>query len=217
MANQDTSYGLRPIGLVGSGVNSTGVTQYEIASDNDHAIYQYGIVVPLNSGFIDYAGAVDGGTTQALGVLMGVEYVDSVSKKPVFKNYWPGSDSVSVDTNYPVKAFVADNPDQLFKVASDASLVNRAGAVGKTFKNAGLGSSARLGSASTGVSSASLDVSSIAAPGATLPLRIVGIMDDPANEDFAAAGIPLIVRLNAHFNSGTRRFDSESTADSTGI
>ena len=32
MANQETAFGLRPIGLVGNGVNSTGVTQYEIAS-----------------------------------------------------------------------------------------------------------------------------------------------------------------------------------------
>ena len=62
-------------------------------------------------------GATAGGTTPALGVLMGVEYVDSVSKKVVFKNYWPGSNNVSVDTNHPVKAFVADNPNQLFKVA----------------------------------------------------------------------------------------------------
>ena len=30
MANASTAYGLRPIGLAGSGVNSTGVTQYEI-------------------------------------------------------------------------------------------------------------------------------------------------------------------------------------------
>jgi hypothetical protein len=46
MANQSTAYGLRPIGLVGSATNSTGVTQYEIASNNTNAIYQYGIVVP---------------------------------------------------------------------------------------------------------------------------------------------------------------------------
>ena len=126
MANQNTAYGLRPIGLVGSASNSTGVTQYEIASDNTHAIYQYGIVVPLAAGVIDYAGATNGGTTQALGVLMGVEYQDSVQKKPVWINYWPGSGAVSVDTNYPVKAFVADDPNQLFKVASDASLTDRA-------------------------------------------------------------------------------------------
>jgi hypothetical protein len=39
MANQNTAYGLRPIGLVGSATNSTGVTQYEIASDNTNAIF----------------------------------------------------------------------------------------------------------------------------------------------------------------------------------
>lgn len=216
MANQSTAYGLRPIGLVGSGANSTGVTQYEIASNNTNAIYQYGLCVPLAAGVIDYAGATDGGTTQALGVLMGVEYQDSVQKKPVFINYWPGSGSVSVDTNYPVKAFVADSPDQLFKVASDASLTDRATALTGVFANASLGTSARTGSSDTGVSNSALGVSTIATT-ATLPLRIVGILDDAANSDYTAAGIPLLVRINAHFNSGTRRFDSQTTADSTGI
>ena len=216
MANQETAYGLRPIGLVGSGVNSTGVTQYEIASDNTNAIYQYSIVVPLAAGVIDQAGDTAGGTTQALGVLMGVEYVDSVQKKPVWINYWPGSGSVSVDTNHPVKAFVADNPNQLFKVASDATLTDRATALATVFANASLGTSARTGSTSTGSSNSALSVSSVATT-ATLPLRIVGIMDDEANSDYTAAGIPLIVRLNAHFNAGSRRFDSQTTADSTGI
>jgi len=216
MANSNTAYGLRPIGLVGSGANSTGVTQYEIASNNTNAIYQYAICVPLAAGVIDQAGDTAGGTTQALGVLMGVEYVDSVSKKPVFINYWPGSGSVSVDTNHPVKAFVADSPDQLFKVAADASLTDRATALATVFANASLGTSARSGSTDTGSSSGALSVSSVNTT-ATLPLRIVGIMDDAGNSDFTAAGIPLIVRLNAHFNAGTRRFDSQTTADSTGI
>ena len=216
MANANTAYGLRPIGLAGSGVNSTGVTQYEIASDNTNAIYQYGIVVPLAAGVIDRAGDTAGGTTQALGVLMGVEYQDSVQKKPVFLNYWPGSGSVSVDTNYPVKAFVADNPNQLFKVASDATLTNRATALATVFANASLGTSARAGSTDTGSSTSALSVSSVNTT-ATLPLRIVGILDDEANSDYTAAGIPLIVRLNAHFNAATRRFDSQTTADSTGI
>ena len=216
MANQSTAYGLRPIGMVGSGVNSTGVTQYEIASNNTNAIFQYGICVPLAAGVIDFAGATSGGTTQALGVLMGVEYVDSVSKKPIFINYWPGSGSVSVDTNHPVKAFVADNPDQLFKVASDATLTDRATALATVFANASLGTSARTGSTNTGSSNSALSVSSVAVT-ATLPLRVVGIMDDAGNSDYAAAGIPLIVRLNAHFNAGSRRFDSQTTADSLGI
>jgi hypothetical protein len=216
MANQETAYGLRPIGLNGAGSNTTGVTQYEIASNNTNAIYQYSIVVPTSAGTIDQAGDTAGGTTPALGVLMGVEYQDSVQKKPVWLNYWPGSGSVSVDTNYPVKAFVADNPNQLFKVASDATLTNRATAQAAVFANASLGTSARGGSTNTGSSTAALNVASIATT-ATLPLRIVGIMDDVANSDYTAAGVPLIVRLNAHYNSPNARFDSQTTAPTTGV
>ncbi len=216
MANAETSFGLRPVGLVGSSANSTGLTQYEIASNNSNAIYNGALVIPLAAGVIDQAGDTAGGTTAALGVLVGVEYVDSVSKKPVFINYWPGSGSVSVDTNHPVKALVADNPNQLFVVAADATLTDRATALAGVFANASLGTSARTGSTDTGKSNSQLSVSSINTT-ATLPLRIVGLVDDDANNDYGSAGAHLLVRINAHFNSGTRRFDSQTTADSTGI
>ena len=216
MANQETAFGLRPVGLAGSGVNSTGVTEYEIASNNTNAIYNGAIVVPLAAGVIDQAGDTAGGTTQALGVLVGVQYHDSTQKKPVWLNYWPGSGSVSVDTNFPVKALVADNPNQLFVVAADATLTNRATALATVFANASLGTSARSGSTDTGKSSAELSVSSVATT-ATLPLRIVGLVDDDANNDYASAGAHLLVRLNAHFNAATRAFASQTTADSTGI
>ena len=216
MANQETAYGLRPIGMVGSGPNSTGITEYEIASNNTNVIYNGGIVVPLASGYIDYAGDTAGGTTQALGVLTGVMYQDSVRKQPVWLNYWPGSGAVSVDTNHPVRVYVADNPNQLFQVSSDASLTNRATAVATIFANTDLGTSARTGSTDTGASNSQASVANVAVT-ATLPLRIVGIVDDDANSDYTVAGIPLIVRLNAHFNAGTRRFDSQTTADSTGL
>ncbi len=216
MANQESAYGLRPIGMVGSGPNSTGITEYEIASNNTNVIYNGGIVVPLASGYIDYAGDTAGGTTQALGVLTGVMYQDSVRKQPVWLNYWPGSGAVSVDTNFPVRVYVADNPNQLFQVSSDASLTNRATAVATIFANTDLGTSARTGSTDTGKSNSQASVANVATT-ATLPLRIVGIVDDDANSDYTAAGIPLKVRLNAHFNAGTRRFDSQTTADSLGI
>jgi hypothetical protein len=216
MANAETAFGLRPVGLVGSGVNSTGVTEYEIASNNTNAIFQYSLVTPAAAGVIDQAGDTAGGTTAALGVLMGIQYQDSVQKKPVWLNYWPGSGSVSVDTNYPVKAYVADNPDQLFVVAADATLTNRATALAGVFANASLGTSARTGSTANGRSNSQLNVASIATT-ATLPLRIVGLVDDVANSDYASAGAHLLVRINAHFNAATRRFDSQTTADSTGV
>ena len=216
MANQETAYGLRPIGMVGSGANSTGITEYEIANNNTAVIFNGEIVVPLATGFIDQAGDTAGGTTQALGVLTGVMYHDSTQKKPVWLNYWPGSGGVSVDTTHPVRAYVADHPNQLFQVASDASSTNRATAQGFVFANTDLGTSARTGSTDTGKSDSQMSVANVAAT-ATLPLRIVGIVDDDANSDFTAAGIPFVVRLNAHFNAGTRSFDSQTTADSTGL
>ena len=121
-----------------------------------------------------------------------------------------------MDTNFPVKALVADNPDQLFVVAADASLTDRATALTAVFANASLGTSARTGSTDTGKSNSQLSVSSIAVT-ATLPLRIVGLVDDEANQDYASVGAHLLVRLNAHFNAGTRGFASQTTADSTGI
>ena len=83
MANQESAYGLRPIGLVGSAANSTGVTQYEIASDNTNVIYHGELVVPLAAGVIDQAADTAGGTTAGLGILIGVEYVDSVLNKTI--------------------------------------------------------------------------------------------------------------------------------------
>ena len=216
MANQETAYGLRPIGLVGSAANSTGVTQYEIASDNTNVIYHGELVVPLAAGVIDQAGDTAGGTTAGLGILIGVEYVDSVLNKTIFKNFWPGSGSASIDSNFPFNALVADNPMQLFQVATDASITSRAVAVTAIFANATLGTSARSGSTKTGQSSSALSVSSIATT-ATLGLKVVGIVDDDANADFTAAGIPLVVRINAHYNSPNARFDSQTTATTTGI
>ena len=53
MANNLTGgYGLRPIGITGSGPNSTGLTKYEIASNYTTAIYSGGIVVPASTGTI---------------------------------------------------------------------------------------------------------------------------------------------------------------------
>ena len=84
------------------------------------------------------------------------------------------------------------------------------------FANASLGTAARTGSTDTGSASGALSVSSVNTT-ATLALRIVGIMDDEANSDYTAAGIPMIVRLNAHHNATNGRFDSQTTAPTTGI
>ena len=196
MANVNGAFGLRPIGVVGQATNTTGATEYRIAAANTNAIYQGSPVIPLSTGYIDIVGAAAGGTVGLLGVFWGCEYVSSTTGKKVWSNYWPGS---GADTNHPVKAYVYDNPMQTFVIASDASLTNEATARGHVFANANF-ANADAGSSTTGISSGKLGVSTIATT-AALHLRIIGIQEDPENQDFTAAGVPLIVRLNNHFNS----------------
>lgn len=215
MANQDTAFGLRPIGLNGAGANTTGVTQYEIASTNTSVIYQYSPVIPLAAGVINIVGAANGGTVPALGVLMGVEYVDSSTKKTVFKNYWPGSNNVSVDTNFPIKAFVADNPNQLFLIAADGSSTDRATALSNIFANVSL-ANGTSGSTANGRSTAEMDISTVATT-ATLFMRIVGVTTDTANLDYASAGVNYIVRFNFHHNAPVAASASQTASLSTGI
>lgn len=196
MANTNGAFGLRPIGVVGQATNSTGATEYRIASDNSNTIFQGSPVIPLSTGFIDIVGAAAGGSVGLVGVFWGCEYVSSTTGEKIFSNNWPGS---GADSNHPVKAFVYDNPMQTYIIASDASLTSEATARGHVFANANF-SSGTSGSSTTGISSAKLAVSTIATT-AALHLRIMGIQDDADNSDFTAAGIPLIVRLNNSFNS----------------
>jgi hypothetical protein len=214
MANTNGAWGLRPIAKVGSNSNSTGVsgyTMYEIASDNSNAIYQGSPVIPLSTGYIDIVGAAAGGTVGLVGAFMGCKYVASTTGKPTWSNYWPGS---GADSNHPVEAFVADDPMQLFAIATDASWTSKATARAAVFANANF-SSGTSGSTTSGMSSGALAISTINTT-ANLNLRIMGWEDDPMNQDFSAAGISAIVRLNNSYNSANGAI-AGGTVSTTGV
>jgi len=211
MPNIGGAFGLRPIAIMGQAANTTGATEYRIASTNTNPIYQGSPVIPLSTGFIDIVGAAAGGTVGLLGVFWGCEYISTTTGKKTFSRFWPGS---GANSTFPVKAFVYDNPMQLFVISSDATLTNEATARGHVFANANF-ATATTGSASTGLSAGTLAVSTIATTN-TLNLRIMGIQDDVENSDFAAAGIPLIVRLNNHYNSPNGAI-AAGTVSTTGV
>ena len=214
MANSNGSFGLRPISKLGGGTNSTGLTgytPYEIANGNTDKIYHGQLVIPLASGFIDHTANAAGGTVSHLGVFQGCEYGSSGTGKTTFSNYWPGS---GADSNHPVKAFINDDPSQLYLIASDASLTSKANARASVFLNANLSTGITVTDA-TGVSLVRLAVSTLATTN-SLALRVMGWQEDPENEDFAAAGIGVIVRLNNSFNAPTRTIAS-GTPSTTGV
>jgi len=92
---------------------------------------------------------------------------------------------------------VYDNPLQRFIIATDATFTDEATAKAAIFENSQFDTGAG-GSTTTGISSAKMDVATLDSSNASLPLKIVGILDDVDNEDFAAAGIPMIVMINNH-------------------
>ena len=192
MANTNVAFGLKPINTAGSTPATSGTNAYFIDSGAS-AIYQGSMVKADNGGEIVICYA-SGDTEAPVGVFAGCEYVSSVTGKKVFSNYWPGS---GANTNFDIIGYVYDNPMQRFIIATDATITDKATAVAAIFENSQFNNGAS-GSTTTGISSAQLDVATLASSNTSLPLKIVGILDDVENQDFAAAGIPMIVMLNNH-------------------
>jgi hypothetical protein len=193
MPNSTGAFGLRPINLAGGAPNSQGTNAYFIASGAS-AIYNGSPVIAVNGGDIAITGSASGDTYKHIGVFAGCEYVSSVTGKKTWSNYWPGS---GANTNFDIVGYVYDNPTQRFTIATDATFTNRATARAAIFENTQF-DSGTSGSATTGQSSAKMDVATLDASNESLPLKILGIYDDPTSQDFAAAGIQMIVMFNNH-------------------
>ena len=216
MANSNGSFGLRPIGIVGQGANTTGATEYRIASNNNTKLYQGSPVIPIAGGTISEAQAAAGGNVAFLGVFWGCEYVRASDGKTIWSATWQGT-AAGADANYPIKAFVYDNPMQTFTIATSnvvAAANTEAEVRAAVFANIAF-AGGNSGSDTTGISSATADLNTIATT-AALSMRIMGVQDDPDNSDFTVAGIPLIVRLNNHFNAPNGSI-AQGTVSVTGV
>lgn len=186
MANTNKAFGLRPLGKLGSNVNSDGDTQYRIASNTTDAIFQ-GDIVTLSGGYLVKAAA---GDAKIVGVFLGCQYTDPTTKKTTFKNYYPGA--VVADD---IVATVVDDPNALF-------LVQASGVAGNTC----VGLNADLvqttaGNTTTGVSGMQLNTATLADTQA-LNVKVVGISSVPGEGDVTSAYANLIVVINEHLYRG---------------
>lgn len=192
MPNVNKAFGLRPLAKLGSNYNSDGDTQYKIASGTATAIFQgdtvtFGVSGGVSTGFIVKHTP---GAANILGVFIGCNYTDPTSKKPVWRNYYPGG--IAADD---IVAFVVDDPNAQF-------LVQASGVAG----NAAIGQNADLvqtvaGNTTSGVSGLELNTGSLAAASA-LNVKVVGVTTDPSNSDLTAAYADLIVIINEHLYRG---------------
>jgi hypothetical protein len=137
-----------------------------IASTNSTPIFFGDAVVPVTSSTTGYIQQATAGTVPLAGIFVGCKYTSVAQKRTVWSNYWPGSDA-----NGDVEAYVVNDPNAQFLVAS-----NTGSAVGL----ANVGKLCQLG-VGTGTTATGLSGMYIASVGttATFPFRIVSLYTDP--------------------------------------
>lgn len=156
--------GFRPSRKKGSGCNSTGMSEYTIASAYASNIFT-GDLVTMNAGNLEVVTTVGVGNDIPIGVFAGCSY--TVDGEPKFSKYWPASTSASE-----IVALVYDDPDTTFIVQADASVT--AGDVYSTTFTVTLGA----GSTYTGKSGHGLKA---AGRGDDGQLTVIGAWKEPSN------------------------------------
>ena len=188
MANQDASFGLRP---VRTSESSQRQNRYRIASSYATAIYQGDLVAVVTGGGIERVAA--GGSGLILGVFNGCSYTDPTTGKPTWSNYYPGGVAAS-----DIIANVIDDPDATFEIQANAAMP-----IADLFGNFDIVDQSPVGDTKSGTSRMELGVST-GATTSTLPLKAIDISQDPENSDVSSANTNVIVKINNHlFSAGT--------------
>jgi hypothetical protein len=181
MANRNTQgFGLVPAGTLGSTPATSGQGKYKIDAGYATTIYQNGAVAS-SAGYIVEGQGTD---TPILGVLNGIFYNAATTLKPTFSNHYV---QVTPANSEDIDAFVFDNPQQQYVVATDAT-VAQAGFLETYDMNTSAGST------TTGKSSATLDIGDTSADAASW--RLLRSAEDPENEDISAAFASVVVVAN---------------------
>ena len=181
MANKNTQgFGLTAAGTLGSTPATSGQGKYKIDAGYATTIFNGGAVASA-AGYIVEGQGTD---TPILGVLNGIFYNAATTLKPTFANHYV---QVTPANSEDIDAFVYDNPQQQYVVATDAT-VAQAGFLETYDMNASAGST------TTGKSSATLDIGDTSADAASW--RLLRSAEDPENEDIGAAFASVVVVAN---------------------
>jgi len=192
-------YGLRPINLIGGQVFAGSTRLIPIASGSGTAIF-YGDVVVVNSGGTLTKVSATASGVSTVGIFLGCQYTNPTTKQLLQTQYYPGG-VVASD----IKAYVLDDPDALFKVATVSSgttigFLTQA-AVGQ---NVAYVPNAASGSTSTGDSAAA--VLATADTETALPFKVVDVVPETAIAGYPGSYTEVIVKFNfgihQYYNAG---------------
>ena len=181
MANRnEQGFGLVAAGTLGSTPATSGQGKYKIDAGYATTIYNGGAVASAAGYIVEGQGTA----TPILGVLNGIFYNAATTLKPTFANHYV---QVTPANSEDIDAFVFDNPQQQYVVATDDA-VAQAGYLETYDMNVSAGST------TTGKSSATLDIADTSADADSW--RLLRSAEDPENEDIGAAFASVVVVAN---------------------
>lgn len=166
MSASKALFGMVPLRKVGSNYNSTAQSQYDIANATASNIF-HGDLVKIANGYITPIATT---TDYAVGVFVGCEYTDPVSKQPTFSHYFPANTSSAIGN--PV-GFVVDDPYATFMIQADASVT--AGDINSQ------NFAVTLGSGSTVTGNSGFGIKAASRATATKAVRPIAMIDEPGN------------------------------------
>ena len=194
MANRNTQgFGLKAAMRVGNTPSIQGQSKYEIDAGETNAIFNgEPVKVDISASTGGYIVTAAAGTA-AVGVLNGVVYTDATTLKPTFSNFYPAATTPANSED--VTAFVNDDPNQEYIIATDATLGGtlalRKSKIGLTYAT-----TSAAGSTTTGKSSVQLGISTAATT--AKQLRMVRVAEDPENQEQTSANCSVVVKINLH-------------------
>ena len=191
MANKDAPFGLRPIRMIGVGDFTGGQDRFDIASGYTTSLYQGDLVEPLTNGTIGRKAA--GESDPVLGVFNGCRYTNPTTGTPTWANTYQQPIAAS-----DIYAFVVCDPSVVYEVQADDTFPTT-----DLFGNFDIVDNSPEGDVNSGISHLELDVAT-GNTTATLPLKAIGISEDPDNSDTASANTNVVVTINnSVFSGGT--------------
>ena len=199
----DKPYGLKPINLIGGQVFAGATRLRRIASGASSIGYGDPVKFASDGTVVVTTETTLAPVTGFAGVFLGCSYVSSVTGQPTYSQAWISGTAVKSGTY--ITAYVADDPDTLFKaVGVTASLVVSTTS-GFTYSNINnnVALVANTLNTVTNDSQQGLLVSS-ASTTLSLPIRIVDVVEDTAFVSSGTTYYPeVIVKFNAAYvNSG---------------
>ena len=195
----DKPYGLKPINLIGGQVFAGSTRQRRI----DSSASSIGFGDPLKFASDGTVVVTTETTTPPdagfAGVFLGCTFVSTVTGQPTFSQAWISGTSVKSGTY--VTAYVADDPNTLFKAVGVSASLNVSTTSGFTYED--IGANVALVDESlnttTNDSQRGLLLSSVATT-RSLPMRIVDVVEDTAFVSSGTTYYPeVIVKFNAPY------------------